>query len=933
MTGPVDADAAVTLVGRARELARLQRLVNDARRSRASAAVLQGVPGVGKTALLEQIGSVSSDFRVVWLRASSRLSTVPLGALSVLLGPLTPYLDQLSPPRRAAVEGALALGPPVLGEIALATGVVDLMRIAARDRPLLLLIDDAQHLDDGSLAVLGFVGNQAQNDRIAAFVAIDDGRQLDTEFEQIRVEGLSVDEARAMLAQHGLTIGHDILTQLVHATAGNPLAILESARSPEVTDFVLSERTRMPSAATARLVRAYSQQFAALSATERRAAVLIACEQRLTLEMLAGALAADDGTAPDPRGVDATLARSAVDALVAHDLVRAGAQAIDVRHPLIRQAVLAMADADEVRHAHADLARALTAQGWHDAALWQRVAAAAGPDDDLSAALAAHAHECVRRQDRASASRSFEQAAELNTDRNARAGLLLNAAVNATHVSTRVGELLQEAMREADTVALREEIGLYRALIHSWDGQEPPQPGPVPESLAALHAAVRAQLMLLQLQAHDAPAAMARLDGLTPEQAAHPVAALVPVARGMLRFLTGELTRADLDEVRRSVPAHEDVQYSLASGLLLLLVQDLEGARSALAHGRRTAERTGGLAALPWLSASEGWIDVEKGDLTLSLRRAVEAAEMSPIYSGRLSDALAAMVAARAMVYGGTPFGVAVERVPPDPPALMRVLLEQLRAADLVSRGRAADAAKRLDILHRAVRGRGVRGPLALSVATDLAESQLHAGRPAPAQRLARSVLDELGEGEPAHPLIAGLRVRCRVIACEPDELAEVAETALEEGAAPENAWINAFLTLLVATRAAAGGLRSPVTARTVHDFAARAADTFGSLQAVCWRELAVGLRDRAAEACGTADPRDRFTLTVRESQIADEVLTGATTATIAERLHLSEKTVEGYLTRVYRKAQVRSRAELLVRLQGGTGAGTGDETDDVDGA
>ncbi|OMH24425.1 hypothetical protein BKD30_08645 [Tersicoccus phoenicis] len=914
---------AVTLVGRTRELARLRRLVEDARRSRAGAAVLSGAPGVGKTALLEQIGAICPDFRVLWVRGSPRFSGVPLAALSVLLEPLTGYLDRLSAPRRAVVEGALALGPPVTGEIALATGVADLMRIAARDRPLLLLLDDAQHLDDGSVAVLGFLSTQLQNDQVAAFAAVPDHVRLDTEYERIRVEGLAVDDARAMLAQHGLTLGHDILTELVRATAGNPLAILESARSPEITDFVLSDHARVPSAASARLVRAYSHQLTALSAVERRAAVLIACEQRLTLEMLAGALTGEDDAPVDPIGADTGLARATVDSLVARDVARTSGQAVDVRHPLIRQAVLAMVGADELRHAHAALARALTAQGWPDAALWQRVAASAGPDDEISAALAEHAEECVRRQDRARASRSFEQAAELSTDRRTRAGLLLRAAVNATHVSTRVGDLLEEAMREADTVALREEIALYRALIHSWDGQEPPRPGPVPDTLAPLHAAVRAQLMMVELRVDEAPGAMSRLGALTPALATHPVAALVPVARGMLGYLTGELTADDLDRVRRSVAAHEDVQYSLAAALLLLFVHDLAGARSALAHARGTAERTGGLAALPWLTAGEAWISVESGDLAGGLRRAGEAVRISPVYSGRLSLALAATVAARAMVYSGTPYDVAVDSLPPESPALMRVLLGQLRAADLVSRGRAADAVKILDPLHRAVRGLGLSGPLPLSVATDLAEAQLRAGRVLSAQRLARAVRTALGEADP-YPLAAVLRARCTVIACAPDEVNDVAAAVLDHGPGEGNAWLQALLTLLVATRAAAGGLRSPAIAETVRRHAALAADTFELLQSPRWRELAAALRDRAADAAGTADPRDRFGLTVRERQIAQQVLTGATTATVAQRLHLSEKTVEGNLTRIYRKAQVHSRTELMARLQRGTGQNTG---------
>ncbi|GGC86192.1 transcriptional regulator [Tersicoccus solisilvae] len=926
MTSPGTSTPAVTLVGRATELARLQRLVNDARRGRPCAAVLRGAPGVGKTALLEQLERTCPDFRVLWVRTSSRLSGMPLAALSMLVEPLTGYLDRLSAPRRAAVEGALALGPPVRGEIALATGVTDLLRIASRDHPLLILMDDAQHLDDGSLKVFTFVANHLQHDRVAAFVAIPDGATLETEYEQIRLDGLTEDEARAMLSGYGVAVPHDVLAELVRATAGNPLAILESARSEEITDFVLSDHARVPSAAAVRLVRAYSRRFSDLSPLQRRAAVLIACEQRSTVEILAGALRADDGTPPDPTGADTTLARRAVDALLARDAVRTSGQGVDVRHPLVRQAILAMADPEELRDARTALAAALAAQGWPDAALWQRVAAAAGPDAELSAALAAHARECAGRQDRARASQSYERAADLATDRHTRALLLLEAALNATHVSTRAGDLLQEAMREADTDALREEIALYRALIHSWDGQEPPHPGPVPGVLAPLHAAVRAQLLVVELRADEVPEDAARLARLPSALAGHPVAALVPVAHAMLGYLAGTLDGADVDRVRASAPAHEDVQYSLAAGLLLLLVQDLGGARAALAHGREMAERTGGLAALPWLQACEAWIDVETGDLTAGLRRAVEAAETAPIYSGRLSHALATLVRARALVHGGTPFDDAVGTLPwGEPPAMVRVLLDQLRAADLVSRGRAGDAVKVLDTLLRAVRGLGVRGSLPLSIATDLAEAMLGAGRLTGAQRTAAAVLEELGDGPAPFPLAAVLRSRCRVIAAPREQLDAVVADVLDGGPGLANPWVNAFLTHLVACRYAVGGLRPAATAELVRWYAATAADAFERIPSPHWCELAAGLRDRAAAAAGGADPHDRLRLTDRERQIADEVLTGASTAAMAERLHLSEKTVEGNLTRIYRKAQVRSRAELMARLQGAPAAGEGD--------
>ena len=51
--------------------------------------------------------------------------------------------------------------------------------------------------------------------------------------------------------------------------------------------------------------------------------------------------------------------------------------------------------------------------------------------------------------------------------------------------------------------------------------------------------------------------------------------------------------------------------------------------------------------------------------------------------------------------------------------------------------------------------------------------------------------------------------------------------------------------------------------------------------------------------------------LTNREEQVAALVVTGVTNDGVAAELHLSPKTVETHLTRIYRKLGVRSRAEL----------------------
>ena len=55
--------------------------------------------------------------------------------------------------------------------------------------------------------------------------------------------------------------------------------------------------------------------------------------------------------------------------------------------------------------------------------------------------------------------------------------------------------------------------------------------------------------------------------------------------------------------------------------------------------------------------------------------------------------------------------------------------------------------------------------------------------------------------------------------------------------------------------------------------------------------------------------------LTPVEERVASLVAAGLTNAEIAQELELSVKTVEGNLTRVYRKLRVRSRTELALRF------------------
>jgi DNA-binding CsgD family transcriptional regulator len=85
------------------------------------------------------------------------------------------------------------------------------------------------------------------------------------------------------------------------------------------------------------------------------------------------------------------------------------------------------------------------------------------------------------------------------------------------------------------------------------------------------------------------------------------------------------------------------------------------------------------------------------------------------------------------------------------------------------------------------------------------------------------------------------------------------------------------------------------------------AISVFKQLGAQCWADLANAERARLVHAAEEI-------LTPAEQRISDLVRLGRTNAEIAATLLISVKTVEGALTRIYRKLGVRGRVDLARR-------------------
>src|SRR5436305_15250819 len=104
------------IVGRAGELAQLERLLGELRDGRGSTLVLRGEAGIGKTALLRALGE-RCDGDVTLLRAGGGEAEAELAfsALADLLAPGHAELAALPGRQAAALGAALAIAQPQPG--------------------------------------------------------------------------------------------------------------------------------------------------------------------------------------------------------------------------------------------------------------------------------------------------------------------------------------------------------------------------------------------------------------------------------------------------------------------------------------------------------------------------------------------------------------------------------------------------------------------------------------------------------------------------------------------------------------------------------------------------------------------------------------------------------------------------------------------------
>jgi GMP synthase-like glutamine amidotransferase/tetratricopeptide (TPR) repeat protein len=910
------AEPARSLVGRDRELSRIESALTAARQGGSAVIVVRGEAGAGKTTLLDEAVARAPGLTVLRTRGADPDGVQRFVGLAELCEPLLGRLEGLPAARAAALASAVQPGAAarVVDRYAVYAGLLDLLTAAAEDTPIAVVVDDAHLLDEASADAIPFIARRLRIDGIALIIATESDDGL-SEAEELRLGPLDPAHARALLAlRFGAELAPSVVERIAQSGQGHPLALLEIARglTPEQRRAEAPLDGSLPPSAE----WAYLHRIEALPPDTRRALLLAALAddgERETVTRACGTL-----------GLDPT----ALDAAGRAGLVEQEGTQVRFCHELARTAVSYSALTAERRLAHSALASAVGSEE----RLWHQAYAASGPDDAVADELERVAMRGRDQGAYAAAAHALERAARLTSDPDRRAERLLIAAECAQlagHLHAALDHL-GEGLECVSVPAVRIQLEHARGQIASRSGD-----------------AARARDWLTSTAErceNDDPARAAEIlaDAVLPALRGGSPAEAVSLGRRSMRLARGAGDRVELrstvrlgmalifagdydegvaliehaDATGARYRAHaEGTQAYPYLGAALALAGLNTRAREVLAHAIAEARNAGAADMLPYALVRLAGVELAPGRWRVAGAALAEAVQLAQetgnsadqgLALGTLAWLDAAQGRAEACrahaeealeLAGRLGSGARLDRA-----AVALGLLE-------LGRGRPESAITPFENARRLQRESGwsdaARTPHRLP---DLVEAYSLAGL----TREAQAALDEFARDaeRTRRPSALALTARCHALLAPDSELDERFADALEPGVEATGPFERARAELLFGSRLARAGRADDAT----HHLSA-ALRVFEELGAEPW----AGRAREGIVAAGAAAPQPRINRTERltplELEVSLAAAGGASLDDVAHRLFLGPRTARLVYASAMAKLGVESTEELAAAL------------------
>lgn len=908
------------LVGRERSLAITSSFIDDVAVT-GGHLIISGDAGIGKTSLLRTVHNVAATagLNVIAANAGEFDTRSTLGVVRELLEPLWTHVPQLDKVHREPLESGLkgADGPPPRPG-AIGHAVLALLRRAAADRPVVLILDDAQWVDPDTSDLVSFVVRRLVGTRAGVLVASRHGYGGPLEDDALRhhhLEPLNEKESAVLLDSAFPDLPRQVRQRVLVEAGGNPLAILE-------LPYVLNTSSigRIPSKAPASpaVLRLFGPRIQALPTRTREFLLLHALEGTGDLGLLANS--ADEAL---------SLTAPAEHTGLVHIDEFTGR--LRFRHPLVTTTVVELASAADRQQAHARIARSLDQYPARRA--WHLAAATSGTDEAVAAALEQQFRDSSAHGDVLGGLRLLQRSAELSPEPAERARRQVLAAFIEADVTGDLRSAIQTLLDSDDVAAtgtrslpatlaatyvlLNAECEVdtaHRLLSEAIERH----PGRNDATDGTLEHALHSLLMMSWFAGRPEQwrPFLASLDRLGPEcpplvdlvhrtfgNAAHQGLSALPMLTEVLRHVDAErdplrITRIALacvytdrmgecrQALRRVIDSGQDGEAVALSinALVSSCVDDwLTGrwdeAVELVAEGVRLCEKHGYRRYSVILG---GYIDqlvrVARGDEEGGLRAAEEMAQWAQERGAGLTRSFAEH-------------------------------LFTLRSISLSDYESAYEHVTRISPAGELA----AYNPHALWVLFDLVESAVATGRTDAASRHVAAMREQ--QVDRLSPRLRMVTDGCAALVSSGQEANTLFERALS---APDGQrWPFDRARILLAYGERLHRANDPAAPTWLSE----ATTTFGRLGARPWESRSAGLL-RASGTTGFPRPPaaragDAVVLSAREWEIADLAAQGLSNREIGERLYLSHRSVGAALYRMFPKLGITSRAALAVALQG----------------